>query len=107
MTASGPAKLFYLAFGIVFLALGILGLILPFMPGIVFLAVAVYLLSRGSRYIGRLAEEHPKLRRLQRRMDQVDAADIFRRVQTAALVTIESVVTGLRKVYLGVRRMLV
>lgn len=106
MTVTGPQKVLYLTLGIMFLALGVVGLLIPIIPGVLFLAGAVYLLSRGSRRVKALADEHPKLRKLQRRMARLDAVSVIRRIQVAGLMTLEAVVIGAQKLNFGVRRML-
>ena len=98
-------KLIYLTLGIIFLALGVVGLIIPVLPGALFLVGALYLLSRGSRRVKRLADEHPALRGLQNRMDRLDTVSVAQRVQVAFLMTIESVAVGIRKLFIGVRRL--
>ncbi len=72
MTVSGPQKIIYLTLGILFLALGVVGLVIPIVPGILFLLGAVYLLSRGSRRVGKMVKAHPHLNRLQARMARMD-----------------------------------
>ena len=103
---NGPLKLIYLTLGIMFLVLGVVGLIIPILPGVLFLAGALYLLSRGSTRVKQMADEHPTLRGLQRRMDQLDTATMAQRVQVAFLMTVESVAIGTRKLFLGVRRLI-
>jgi uncharacterized membrane protein YbaN (DUF454 family) len=44
----------WVAFGFVFVGLGILGLILPMMPGLVFFLIATFCFARGSRKFLRL-----------------------------------------------------
>ena len=97
MTVTGPQKILYLTLGIFFLALGLVGLIIPIFPGIIFLAVAVYLLSRGSRRVSEYADRHPDLSRLQRRMRRLDAATLLQRMQVFALLTLAAVVKGIRR----------
>ena len=104
---SGASKLIYLTLGILFLALGVVGLILPVLPGVLFLACALYLLSRGSKRVRRLADEHPKLRGLRNRMNRLDAASMMQRVQVACLMTIEGIALGIRKLFIGIRRLVV
>lgn len=50
-----------IAAGFVFLLLGIVGLILPAMPGAVFLILAALCFSRGSRRLHRWLLDHPVL----------------------------------------------
>lgn len=102
---NGPIKLIYLTLGIMFLVLGVVGLIVPILPGVLFLAGALYLLGRGSMRVRQLADQNPTLRGVQQRMDQLDAATVMQRFQVACLMTLEGAVVGLRKLFLGVRRL--
>lgn len=106
MAASGPEKLFYLILGIIFLALGVVGLLIPILPGVLFLAGALYMLSRGSSRIRRLAEEHPRIRSLHQRMNRLSAVSALDRIRVTSLMTLQATVTGLQKLTLGVRRMI-
>jgi uncharacterized membrane protein YbaN (DUF454 family) len=107
MTVNGPEKLLYLTLGIMFLALGVIGLLIPIIPGVLFLAGAVYMLSRGSRRVKAFADGHPKLRKLQHRMNQLDAVSIVEKCQVTVLMTLEAVVVTVRKLHLGFRKLLV
>ncbi|MBT4161282.1 MAG: DUF454 family protein [Gammaproteobacteria bacterium] len=105
MTASGPEKLLYLTLGIIFLALGVVGLLIPIIPGVLFLAGAIYMLSRGSNRVREYAENHPQLSGFQRRMSELEAITIVERVQVAGLMALQTATVGSRKVYVGVRRL--
>lgn len=102
---NGPMKLIYLTLGIMCLVLGVVGLIIPILPGVLFLAGALYLLTRGSSRVKQMADEHPRLRSFQQRMEQMDAASMMQRAQVACLMTLQSFVSGTRKLFLGFRRM--
>lgn len=105
MTISGPEKVFYISLGVIFLILGVVGLIIPIIPGVLFLAGAIYLLSRGSSRVREYAESHPKLSRLQRRMEQMDALSLAERAQAGGLMAMQTAAAGVRQVYVGVRRL--
>lgn len=44
-------KLFYLSFGFLFLMIGIIGLILPVLPGWIFLIPAAFCFAKSSRHL--------------------------------------------------------
>ncbi len=72
MTTPGPVrKALYLGIGIVCLTLGILGLLIPVIPGLVFLAIALVLLSRSSRRIHQFAARDPRFLALSRRLTRL------------------------------------
>jgi len=60
-------RLLRIVFGWIFVAFGIAGLFLPFLQGILFLLIGLYLLSHDSRWARRLflriKERYPKLYR--------------------------------------------
>lgn len=59
--ASGSVRLLWLSAGCVCVALGILGLILPVMPGTVFLILAAACFARGSPRLEAWLLNHPRL----------------------------------------------
>jgi uncharacterized membrane protein YbaN (DUF454 family) len=59
--ARGPQRLLWLAAGIVCVGLGIVGLILPVMPGTVFLILAAACFARGSPRLEAWLLNHPRL----------------------------------------------
>ena len=106
MTVNGPEKILYLTLGIMFLALGVVGLLIPIIPGVLFLAGAVYMLGRGSERIRTFTESHPHLSGLQARLHRLNAVSVFDRIRVAALMTLETTVAGVEKLALGVRRLI-
>ena len=103
---SGAEKLFYLTLGIIFLVLGVVGLIVPILPGVLFLAGALYMLGRGSSRVKQLADENPSLRSFQARMDQVSAATVVEQLQVTFLMIIRGTAVGVRKISVGVKKLL-
>lgn len=61
-------RIIILGLGWIFVLLGIAGLFLPFLQGILFLLIGLYLLSHGSpriqRFLNRIRERYPALKRL-------------------------------------------
>jgi uncharacterized protein len=53
-------RLFYLSLGWLFVALGIVGIILPFLPTAPFLILAVWAFSRSSPELAEKLRNHPK-----------------------------------------------
>lgn len=105
MTVSGPAKLMYITLGIMFLALGVIGLIIPILPGVLFLAGAVYLLGRGSSRVKQMADRNPTLRDMQVRMERLDGVSVLDKFKVAGLTVAGGAVTGIEKVFSGVKRL--
>ncbi len=103
---SGAEKLFYLTLGIIFLVMGVVGLIVPILPGVLFLAGALYMLGRGSSRVKQLADENPTLRSFQARMDQVGAATVVEQLQVTFLMIVQGTAVGVRKISVGVKKLL-
>ena len=101
--ATGPTKLIYLTLGIMFLALGVIGLLIPIIPGILFLAGAVYMLSRASTRVKQFADSNATLRGMQDRMDRIEPLTILQKAQVMGLETLRSFAIGAQKLGLGVR----
>ncbi len=105
MMVTGAEKLVYLTLGIMFLVLGVVGLLIPILPGVLFLAGALYMLTRGSSRVKQLADDNPTLRNFQTRMDQVDAATVMEKVQVTSLMVIQGAAVGTRKIIMGVKKL--
>lgn len=103
---SGAEKLFYLTLGIIFLVMGVVGLVVPILPGALFLAGALYMLGRGSSRVKQLADENPMLRSFQARMDQVGAATVVEQFQVTFLMIVQGTAVGVRKISVGVKKLL-
>lgn len=106
MKVSGPEKLIYLLLGAVCLVLGIIGLVIPIIPGILFLGGALYLLTRGSTRIRAFANTDPRLQSLQRRLERIDGVGFLDRIKVSGLMAADAVVMGIQKLTLGIRRLL-
>lgn len=51
------AKIFYLSIGLLLLTAGIVGLILPVIPGFIFLIIAVFFIAKSSRRMNNLFQK--------------------------------------------------
>lgn len=78
------------------LVLGVVGIILPIIPGLLFLAIAVLLFSRVSRRTANFLNEHPGWQRQQRFWKKSQYLAFHERVQLASLLAIRYVVDSLR-----------
>lgn len=93
-----PMKALYVAVAIVCLLLGIIGLILPMMPGVLFLAIALLLLGRVSSRFHRWSQGHPEIRRLRLRMAGMSGVGLGDRLKLAGWMTLELLVKGIASV---------
>lgn len=94
-----PLPLIYRVLGIIlvvgFLLIGLVGLILPIIPGIVFLLLAVYVLTRISRRAAAYAHSQPWFNRHMRHLDAADSLSVGERIKLGFLVMARSVVNGI------------
>jgi uncharacterized protein len=54
-------KPIWITFGVIFVVVGIIGIILPLMPGLVFFILASYCFAKGSRRLLRRLLSHPQI----------------------------------------------
>lgn len=80
------------------LVLGVVGIILPVIPGLLFLALAAILIARVSRRAANYLDEHPGWRRQQRLWERSQHLAFHERVQLASLLTVRYVVDGLHNI---------
>lgn len=106
MTVSGPAKLLYITIGILFLVLGIVGLIVPIIPGVLFLAGALYMLTRGSSRVQRIADENPTINGFQQKMGQFSAVSVVDRVRVTGWMMLQAVTSVMAKLVRGTRNLM-
>ncbi|MES3006646.1 MAG: DUF454 family protein [Pseudomonadota bacterium] len=94
-----PLPLIYRILGIIlvvgFLLIGLVGLILPIIPGIVFLLLAVYVLTRISRRAAAYAHSQPWFNRHMRHLDAADSLSVGERIKLGFLMMARSVVNGI------------
>ncbi len=93
-----PLAFGYKVIGIVliacFLLIGLVGLILPIIPGLLFLFLALYVLTRVSRRASAYAHSQPWFSRHLRHMDAADKLSIGERLRLALLVVARGALNG-------------
>ena len=94
-----PLSLVYRVLGIIlvvgFLLIGLAGLILPVIPGIVFLLLAVYVLTRISRRAAAYAHNQPWINRHMRHLNAANSLSVGERCKLGFLVMARSLVNGI------------
>ncbi|MBT8147058.1 MAG: DUF454 family protein [Gammaproteobacteria bacterium] len=91
----GPlAKLLGLGLFALFLGLGLIGLVLPIIPGIVFLLLALYVLTRISGRFASLANRHSWIRKSFRRLGHVRTLPAVDVIKLSFWVTARGIVNG-------------
>lgn len=93
---SAPVKFAYLILGGLLLLLGLVGLIFPIIPGVLFLIAAVYVLSKASRRFRRVAEADPRYQEMQRRFNGFGGLGAMDRLRLAGWMTLDASVKGIQ-----------
>lgn len=96
----------YLVIGVAFLALGVVGLIIPIIPGILFLAAAVYVLGKVSRRVRHFGQRNAAYRDVSRRFDRLQFVSIRNRARVFPLILLDMAVTGLDRLVNATTRLL-
>ncbi len=95
----------YIVIGLLLLGLGILGLIIPIIPGILFLVAAVYVLGKVSRRVRTWGEGNSVYRDVSRRFDRLHTVSAWDRARVLPLMLLEMTVTGLDRLATNVTRL--
>lgn len=99
---STPRKLGYLALGLLLAVLGVIGLILPILPGVLFLLAAVLVVSKASTRVKRFADSDPRLREARRRFDSFARLGVRDRLRLAGWMSADALVRGAEALATGV-----
>lgn len=83
----------------VFLIIGVLGLILPIIPGVLFLFLAVLLLTRVSRRAATFAHSQPWFHRNMRQWQATGGLSVGQRVKLGFLLGARLIVKGAQKLF--------
>ena len=77
-----------------FLVIGLIGLILPIIPGILFLALAAWLMTKVSSRFAFHLENHPGWMRLKNYWRSISLLSVAQKVKLTVLLVVRSVVDG-------------
>ena len=98
---STPRKLGYLALGVLFVMLGVIGLIIPIIPGVLFLMAAVYVVSKASRRVKRFADSDPRIQEVHRRFDGFAGLGALDRTRLAGWMALDLCAQGMQMLING------
>ena len=88
-------KLVYLAISVLMLIIGLAGIIIPIIPGLLFLAVALFYLGKVFPSIKSLSDSHPVLGKVNDRIDQMSEIKMWDRIKVAALMSAEAATSAI------------
>jgi hypothetical protein len=93
-----PHKVIYTALALVFVAVGIAGLVIPIIPGILFIIGAIYLLSKVSSRVHSWSEQQAWMSPVRVRMIQLGGLRPLAKTRFVLLLAAKQVVSGLHTV---------
>jgi len=93
--AGMTAKVVYTVIAVLFLIIGLAGLLVPIIPGVLFLIGAVLILSKVSTRVHRWSDGQAWVRRARIRMIQMQALHPVAKIRFVALLGAQSVVSGI------------
>lgn len=82
-----------------FLVIGLLGLILPVIPGVLFLFLAVLLMTRVSRRAATYAHSQPWFHQHMRQWQATGGLSVGQRVKLGFLMTARVIIKGIQSVF--------
>ncbi|HIG40768.1 MAG: DUF454 family protein [bacterium] len=97
-------RLVYLVVAVVCIMIGIVGLLVPIIPGVLFLVAAVYFLGKVSNRIRRWTAQHPVLSKIQSKFQRMNSIDVFDRVKVISLMSLEMLVTAIDQGFQVIKR---
>ncbi|MEX0943767.1 MAG: DUF454 family protein [Pseudomonadales bacterium] len=83
---NSPMKVIYLVVGALLLALGLIGLVIPIIPGILFLIAAVYVLGKVSRRVRRWGQNNHTYRSVSSRFERMGHVSVLDRIKVTGLM---------------------
>lgn len=87
-------KILFTVLALLCMIVGLIGLVLPVIPGVVFLVVAVLLLSRVSPRLARWAKRNPGLNRLQNRFNAMAGMSWRERIRFSFWMAMNGILQG-------------
>lgn len=95
-------KVIYTFFAIVLLMLGLLGLVIPVLPGVIFLVAACLLLAQVSTRVKQWVDAQPFLRSASYRIKKMSQLQWIDRMRLAGWMMLGSAMSGIRSLWVKV-----
>jgi len=92
---SVPARLIYCVLGVMLLMLGVIGLVIPVIPGVIFLVAAIYVFGRVSSRVRRWSHRHPVFRNASTQFGRMGQVNVFDRLRVVSLMFVGVIARGL------------
>jgi uncharacterized membrane protein YbaN (DUF454 family) len=98
-TSHSPVKkLAYVIVALLMLMIGLAGIIIPVIPGILFLAAALFYFGKVSPAIKSWSDNHPILGKVNERIDRLGEVKLVERIKIVALMSIEAIASTISAV---------
>ena len=102
MTTKSPTKhpihnIGLILFGTAALLLGLVGLIIPVIPGILFLLVAAGVFAQLSPFVRSRLDNHPRMTRFFRRLDASQSLSVLDQCKLTFFASMEAVTRPIRR----------
>lgn len=95
-TRSFPVKVMYVVIAAMLLMLGVLGLIIPVLPGVIFILLAILLLAQVSSRVNRWARKQPLMRKANYQLSAFSQLRWPDRARLAGWMLLDSVNSGVQ-----------
>lgn len=99
-----PRKVIYMMLAVICVVIGIAGLLIPIIPGILFLIGAVYLLSQVSSRVHRWSEGQTWMSNARVRMIQLGGLRPLEKTRFLLLLGAKNIVAGLQRMTESIQR---
>ncbi len=93
--ARSPVKLVYIALALVLLVFGVIGLVFPLMPGVLFLFAAIFCLGKASERVRVWSRSSAIYTGVERRVSQISMARGLDRMRLVLFMTLDAVVRSI------------
>jgi uncharacterized membrane protein YbaN (DUF454 family) len=100
-----PVKLVAAAIVVACLALGVIGLVLPLIPGLLFIAIAAVVAAKVSPRFAEILRGNATLRGYLDRTDGFMALPLGQKIQLACLLGVKMIIDGVALLVAGVMRL--
>ncbi|MFT4712087.1 MAG: uncharacterized membrane protein YbaN (DUF454 family) [Candidatus Azotimanducaceae bacterium] len=96
-------KLAYVVVAWLMLMIGLAGIIIPVIPGLLFLAAALFYFGKVSPGVKAWSDSHPILGKVNARIDRLGEVKFVERIKIVALMSIEAIASTISAVLTFVR----
>jgi len=98
-----PLKIIGAAVVGLFVLIGLIGLILPIIPGVLFLALAAFVLAKISGRFAYYLDSQPLWQKIQRRWRSARVLSILEKIKLTGLYAARSIIEGLENLSRAIR----